>query len=482
MRYVLLDECKPGMILAGNLYDAFGRTLIADGAELTKSFLEKLESYGFVGVYIADELSKDIIIEDVIPPQLRAEGLACVRQQNLEGCQKVAEKIVEAILSRGDVNLDLKDLRTYDDYTFAHSVNVAVYSCVMGMALDMDEYDLKNLVMAALFHDLGKMSIPLEILNKPGRLSPEEFQVMKSHATLSYELLRERWDIPAVIKEAVLSHHENVDGSGYPRGIEGHEQSLYSKILRVADVYDALISKRPYKNPYSPYEAVEYMMGACGIMFDKRVVDALLYYVPLYPKGTKVRLSDGREGIIVKNSGIYNLRPIVRLMDGNDLDLTDMNYMDITLVAEEYNAEEYVYAEKERESMVNVPYRKYRIVAVDDMLTNLQMLRTILEDQYHVSLLKSGQQIITYLQKNEYPDLILMDIDMPQMNGIEAAREINRITGGRIPILFVTALCDRETVMKCREMNAAGYIVRPYKPVFIRSEIKRILTGRSDVE
>lgn len=193
MRYVLLDECKPGMILAGNLYDAFGRTLIADGAELTKKFLEKLESYGFVGVYIADELSKDIIIEDVIPPQLRAEGLACVRQQDIEGCQKVAEKIVEAILSKGDVNLDLKDLRTYDDYTFAHSVNVAVYSCVMGIAMEMDESDLKNLVMAALFHDLGKMSIPLEILNKPGRLSPEEFQVMKSHATLSYELLRERW-------------------------------------------------------------------------------------------------------------------------------------------------------------------------------------------------------------------------------------------------------------------------------------------------
>ena len=193
MRYVLLDECKPGMILAGNLYDAFGRTLIADGAELTKKFLEKLESYGFVGVYIADELSKDIIIEEVIPPQLRAEGLACVRQQDIEGCQKVAEKIVEAILSKGDVNLDLKDLRTYDDYTFAHSVNVAVYSCVMGIAMEMDESDLKNLVMAALFHDLGKMSIPLEILNKPGRLSPEEFQVMKSHATLSYELLRERW-------------------------------------------------------------------------------------------------------------------------------------------------------------------------------------------------------------------------------------------------------------------------------------------------
>ena len=119
---------------------------------------------------------------------------------------------------------------------------------------------------------------------------------MKSHATVSYELLKERWDVSAQVKSAVLFHHENVDGSGYPQGLEGHEQTLFTKILHVADVYDALVSKRPYKNPYSPYEASEYLMGGCGIMFDQTVVDILLRYVPLYPKGTAVILSDGQIG------------------------------------------------------------------------------------------------------------------------------------------------------------------------------------------
>lgn len=174
-------------------------------------------------------------------------------------------------MERGTVSLDMTDLRTYDDYTYAHSVNVAVICCVIGVGMELSESELTQLATAALLHDLGKLSIPPEILNKPGRLTQEEYQIMKSHATLSYELIRERWDIPANVKTAVLYHHENVDGSGYPQGIDASQQSLFIRILHVADVYDALVSKRPYKEPYSPYEASEYLMGACGIMFDKKL-------------------------------------------------------------------------------------------------------------------------------------------------------------------------------------------------------------------
>lgn len=119
---------------------------------------------------------------------------------------------------RGNVSLDLTDLRSYDDYTYAHSVNVAVYCGVIGMGMGMSEVELGHLVTAALLHDLGKLQIPDEILNKPGRLTQEEYLIMKSHATLSYQIISERWDISAHIKEAVLHHHENVDGSGYPDG------------------------------------------------------------------------------------------------------------------------------------------------------------------------------------------------------------------------------------------------------------------------
>ncbi len=482
MRYVTLREAKPGMRLAYDLYDSFGRTLVGSSCELTPAYIEKLYQYGFDGIYIEDQLSADIEVETVISPELRQKGLVCIRECDIDGCHNIAKNMVEEIMERGTVSLDMTDLRTYDDYTYAHSVNVAVICCVIGVGMEMSESDLTQLATAALLHDLGKLSIPPEILNKPGRLTQEEYQIMKSHATLSYELIRERWDIPANVKTAVLYHHENVDGSGYPQGIDASQQSLFIRILHVADVYDALVSKRPYKEPYSPYEASEYLMGACGIMFDKKVVDTLLQYVPLYPKGTEIVLSDGRPGIIFENAGVHNLRPVIRLFDGELLDLTKPEHLHLTLSTNWENVCVPMEAmEESRKEMVK-EWKRYRIMAVDDMKTNLQMIREILEPLYDVTLIKSGRQALLYLEKNPYPDLILMDIDMPEMDGIEATRRIQSMTDHKIPILFVTALCDRETVMMCRNMNVAGYIVRPYKPVYMKSEIKRILTGRSDVE
>lgn len=482
MRYITLQNTKPGMRLACDLYDSFGRTLVGSNCELTPYYIEKLHEYGFDGVYIEDEISKDIKVESVISSKLRTTGIINVRQGNIDACKEIAKQMVEEILERGILSLDLTDLRSYDDYTYAHSVNVATICCVIGIGMEMSEEDLTNLVTAALLHDLGKLQIPAEILNKPGRLTPEEYQIMKSHATLSYEFISERWDLSSYIKTAVLFHHENVDGSGYPQGLDGSEQTIFTKILHVADVYDALVSKRPYKKPYCPYEASEYLMGGCGIMFDRKVVEVLLKYVPLYPKGTEVILSDGRCGIIYENSGVHNLRPIIRLMDGRMIDLTKSENLDLTLFVpteeREVSPEE---SEKARNEMIK-PVQRYRILAVDDMKTNLQMLRGILENLYDVTLVKSGRQALLYLEKNKRPDLVLMDIDMPEMNGIEAARRIQERTNWEVPILFVTALCDKETVMMCRDMNAAGYIVRPYKPVYIKSEIKRILTGRSEIE
>ena len=482
MRYVKLVDCKEGMQLAYGLYDSNGRTLVSQNALLTQKYIDKLNEYGFDGVYITDELSKDIHIESTISPALRTEGLICVKESNIDKCQKIAGKIVEEILSKGKLTLDLTDLRSFDDYTYAHSVNVAVICCVIGFGLKLNEDDLNDLVTAALLHDLGKLSIPQEILNKPGRLTQEEYQIMKSHPLLSYEMIKERWDLSSQIKVAVLYHHENVDGSGYPEGIEGIEQTLFTRILHVADVYDALVSKRPYKDPYSPYEASEYLMGGSGIMFDRHIVATLLKYVPMYPKGKQVSLSDGRIGIIMENSDYHNLRPVIKLMDGSILDLAERENYNITVkkaVGEEFG--ETREAEEARKKMIQ-PFKRYRLVIVDDMKTNLEALRSVLEHLYDVTLLKSGRQALLYLEKNQYPDLILMDIDMPEMNGVETARKIKELTKDRVPILFVTAICDKETVLMCRRMNAAGYILRPYNPVYVKSEIKRILTGVSDSE
>ncbi len=354
MRYVSLKQAAAGMVLANELYDSYGRTLIGANHPLTDSYIEKLQKYGFWGVYISDELSEGIEVESVISPQLKARGMESVRACNIDDCKKVAKQIVEEILDSGKVSLDLADLRSYDDYTYAHSVNVGVICGVIGMGMYMSEQDMIHLVTAALLHDLGKLSIPPEILNKPGRLTPEEYAAMKTHAKKSYELICERWDISAKVKTAVLFHHENVDGSGYPNGIDGASQTLFTKILHVADVYDALVSKRPYKNPYSPYEASEYMMGMCGSMFDRQVVDALLRFVPLYPKGTTVLLSNGRTGIIYENAGIHNLRPILRMTDGTMMDMADSRCLNLALAPVDVFYEEIETAEKSRHEMIKL--------------------------------------------------------------------------------------------------------------------------------
>ena len=482
MRYVSLNDAEPGMNLAYDVYDSYGRTLISNHADITPTYISRLEQLGFSGVYIQDELSRGIEIEPVITPQLRAEGLACVRTQNIDKCQDVAKNMVEQIASGGRLSLDLTDLRTFDDYTYAHSVNVAVYSCVIGLGLKLGTEDLNNLVMASLLHDFGKMSIDEKIVNKPGVLTSEEYSIMKSHVVKSYEMIKNKVGISAQIKQAVLYHHENEDGSGYPHGVEGSELSLYTKILHVADVYDALTSKRPYKQPYSPYEASEYLMGACDMMFDREVVLAFLRYVPLFPKGTTVKLSDGRDAIIYDNTGNRNLRPILRMMDGEILDLQSPDNLNITIITSTDEAEEAILnTEQARKEMI-APKKRYHIVAIDHIKSNLEKFDEDLKHRYDMTLLKTAAQAFLYISKNPYPDLFILDIDMPKIDGIEIAKRLQEMTDSRVPILFVTALRDRDTVLRCREIHAAGYVVRPYKKVFLKSEIKRIITGQSDID
>ena len=249
----------------------------------------------------------------------------------------------------------------------------------------------------------------------------EEYEIMKTHAMLSYEIIKERWDISSQVKTAVLYHHENVDGSGYPEGIDGDSMTIFTKILHVADVYDALVSRRPYKSPYPPYEACEYLMGAGGIMFDPKVVETLLRYVPLYPKGTQVELSDGRQAIIVENAGNRNLRPLIRVLDGTMIDLLNPSYYNLTILR---SANEEIVdpcAEEEERRKMLTPSKKYRIMLIDDVLVNLQTIRGFLQNAYELSLLTSVRQALLYLKRQTEPDLIILDMDMPEMSGIDAA-------------------------------------------------------------
>ena len=487
MRYVPIENVEPGMVLGYEIYDEAGHILIPKGVMLTEAYLKRLAKFNFDGIYVDDFITNDIVIEPVISPELRAESMEYIKNGDIDGCMGAAARIVNEILAKDVISFDLMDIRTSDNYTYAHSVNVAVLSCVVGMGMKLEEDDLVNLAIAGLLHDIGKAKLPQDILNKPTRLTKEEFEIVKSHPMLSHQIIASRLDIDDDVKIAIMSHHENIDGSGYPNHVEGHKLNLYSKILRVADNYDALISRRPYKEAYYPLDAAEYLMGGGGFLFDPDVVEVFLHYVPFYAKGTEVMLSNGMFGVIADNTGEHNLRPVIQLFSGTLVDLNEPKNMNITIgIPDNEREKRLVQAENERNDMVGdvgqykSRINKEKIVVVDDMLTNLQAIRTILQDEFEVILLKSGTQAVKYFEDitDKYPQLVLMDINMPEYDGISAAKDIIKITNNEVPIIFVSAVRDRETVLKCRELDAAGYIARPYKPGYVRSEVKRILSGR----
>lgn len=162
--------------------------------------------------------------------------------------------------------------------------------------------------------DIGKVFVSQEILNKPDKLTEEEYEHMKSHSLMGYEYLKKRLDIPVVSYIGALQHHERYDGTGYPHGVEGTKISLFGKIIAVADVYDALVSDRPYRKPLLPSEAMEYIMGGSGTMFDTQIVNVFIQRVSPYPVGTSVLLSDGYVGIVVENYSDCCLRPKIKVI------------------------------------------------------------------------------------------------------------------------------------------------------------------------
>lgn len=333
MRYLNIEKVNPGMILAKEVYDDDGRVLLSLNTKLTKEYITRLSIRGYQGVYIEDELSKGIQIEEVITIELRNKAAQAVKDGDIDSLKNIAKDIVGQLLDKDkSISLDIQDLRTYDNYTYKHSVNVAVISTIIGIYLSYDDESLWELCLAALMHDIGKTKIDPAIINKPARLTMSEYRLVQEHARYSYDILDENGLIPARTKQGVLHHHENEDGTGYPDRLVGDEIPPYAKIIHVADVYDALTSKRPYKKPYALSEAIEYLMGGSNVLFDRNAVEAFLEAVPVYAKGIEVTMTNGEKAIVVSNTS-NPLRPIVRLINsGVDIDLNNnKDYISVTI-------------------------------------------------------------------------------------------------------------------------------------------------------
>lgn len=326
MRYINIDNAQPGMMVGKSIYNEQGSVLVNYRVKLTDKLICRMRDMGLPGLYIDDALSADITVEDLISDELGVKATRALTKLDIDAALDVASEITEELSLNGDINVNLVSMRTASDYTYKHSVNVAILSVLTGIGIGLKKSILKELSAAGLLHDIGKLSIPAGILDKPGPLTEEEYETIKTHSQLGYDKLKANINISSKTKMGVYMHHENVNGSGYPLGLRDDQIYMFAKIIHIADVYDAITSERPYRNAQSPQEAIEFLMNNAGRMFQPEYVKAFITYIPVYPKGRNVLLSDETVAVVVENRQHNTLYPVVRRLDtGETIDLSEQD-------------------------------------------------------------------------------------------------------------------------------------------------------------
>ena len=338
MRKILTKRLRPGMKNARPIYDNQGILLLNSGAILTDGYIRQLGKLKINSLYIEDGLIPDVIVEDMVLEETRQRAHNTLRQavktfkespinknQNSLVMVKseltsVLDSIIAELLDNRDLTVDLSEIRTADDYTFSHSINVSLLSVITGISLNLPPSALRDLGLGALLHDLGKTLTPLEILNKTGGLQESELKTIRQHPLDGHNLAQGGKRIYSDKSLAVIyQHHERIDGSGYPLGLQGDEIEPLSKVCALADVYDALVADRPYRAAYPSYEALEIMQSESQ-KFDLPTMQAFFQHIPAYPIGTVVSVNNDYIGVVVRNTIGYPTHPQVRIVATKDLE------------------------------------------------------------------------------------------------------------------------------------------------------------------
>lgn len=341
MRLVPIQYVKAGSFLAKTIYDDRGTILLREGVQLTENYIKRVVQLGMFSMYINDEYSEKNV-EDIIKPELRQKAVRTIKdtfysfekfnlnatKNNVQDKKYIAEKqnyfkaigdivkeIMEEMLCKKTVLINIVDIKSMDNYTYQHCVNVAVLSLVLGIQLQLDKKKLYDLCLGALIHDIGKALVPEEILKKNNKLTEEETSIVREHTKRGYDFLKGSIDISATARIIALEHHEREDGKGYPDMRKDDEINELAKIVAVADVYDALTSDRPYRKAMSPNDAVEYIMANGQTQFSYDVVKAFSKCIVPYPEGTIVRLSNGEIAVVEEVYPNFVLRPKVKIIN-----------------------------------------------------------------------------------------------------------------------------------------------------------------------
>ncbi len=319
------------MKVAKAVYDSWGTLLLNSGIEIKNEYIKHLQKLDIPAIYIVDNNIPDIEIEDVILDETRQKAKKMISNFIIElknkpnksvpqliyanqGIKNVLQEIIDQLLANPNLIINLADIRTADSYTFAHSVNVAVMALSTGISLQIPRSRLRNIGMGALLHDLGKILIPNHILNKKGKLTKKEFEEIKKHPRFGYEMFRtQRGYVNAATALIIYQHHERMNGEGYPEKLKGEQIHTFARICAVADVYDALVSDRPYRLAFQPHIALQILESSVE-EFDTDILRIFFQHIAAYPIGTFVGLNNGLVGIVTYNKAGFPYRPKIRIL------------------------------------------------------------------------------------------------------------------------------------------------------------------------
>lgn len=325
------------MVVAKPVLGSNGQMLLSAGMVLTDGYIARLREKGVPSVYIQEQQPElNVDVQDVISDESRVRANVAVRDLlkevrselaiarrgfvtlNDTQVRKSVNSLVDELLQNRDIAVNLADVRTLDNYTFGHSVQVGVLSILTGITMGYDNLKLRDLGIGAILHDIGVTRVREDIATKTGALTPEEMAEMQKHCEYGFDILRYQPNISILSAHVAYQHHEKHNGQGYPRGLKGDDIQEYARIVAIAEQYDSLISDRPWRPAHLPHEAVEIIAGGGDYFFDYRVVKPFLENIAVYPVGTMVELNDGTRGVVTAVQKGVTLRPTVRLIRNPD--------------------------------------------------------------------------------------------------------------------------------------------------------------------
>ncbi len=242
------------------------------------------------------------------------EDVQVGRAINVEIAKQAVSECVDSIMNAPDALMWLSQLKSWDEYTSQHSMNVCILSISLARQLDLPEEEIRLVGLCGMMHDMGKMKVPHEVLNKPGGLKPEELAIMQSHPDYGWDVLKDSPDIPDVVAEAAYGHHERLDGYGYPRGLMASAIHPYTRIVTIADMYDAIVSDRVYKKGKTHLEAINILRENSGKQLDSALVVKFIESLGIYPPGNIVEMENSEVAVVLEVNEVKKLKPKINML------------------------------------------------------------------------------------------------------------------------------------------------------------------------